>query len=91
MVIFDLELIEYTHRFLKYKISVLYFCAESESRTDINRINDQMAYTTCYLRQVPSRTFLTLDPTQSDPSKTENVVTRPVDGPDPCPTLRHKK
>jgi len=35
---------------------------------------------------------LTLDPTQPDPPKTENFVTRPnptrrVDGPDPCPTL----
>jgi len=37
---------------------------------------------------------MTLDPTQLDPPKTENFVTeldptRPVDGPDPCLTLRY--
>jgi len=37
--------------------------------------------------------LLTLDPTQPDPSKTDNFVTQPVptrrmDGPDLCPTLR---
>ena len=53
-----------------------YFSAVSESRTDINRMRIKYVH----LRQVPNKTFFTLDPTQLDPPKTENFVTRPDTG-----------
>jgi len=55
-----------------------------------NAFNKRIKYT--FISEYIYQIFLTLDPTQSDPHKTDNFVTqpdptRPVDGSDLCPTL----